>query len=577
MPINSSPEVIKIPDLDFPMVEYGKLEEPWTLLPLLYSGGSAASVKNVSSAIEKGSLGPCLLERLNLIERVHQEMTDDLIAGGSRYSAKARIRVLRVVFTWADRVGADLRLETVTENYRAWTDELLYRQLVLKEIGGHTVHSFASVFSALLSPILGREYPLIKETRIRKPRGNGKFGTSAADKVNLTETFKFGHALVDICKCLSFEAIKGRLPIEVCLHTGHSLQYWSGVPKPVASFNKKNMGPSQIRGLEEKRAIRQADNSLLARSPLVNLRIEAELLLFIAQTGMNLQQAHLLQMDAFHYTSYLDGYQVRRYKERRQGVVLFEIFSEYRVHFEEYLRWRNAWFPEQKKGLLFPSIIRGRNRTSAPGFWQIISLCQKCDIPFVRPRSLRKTRVNWLLRRMSDPLQVAEIAQHDLQTLLRQYAEPHPQLAMVEISKFHAKNASHVTPPGPGSCETPTPEPLDNIPNGAPMPDCISGGGCLFCRNHRDIDSYDHIWSLVSFRYLKSLELARFIPPENSEFPPHPAEMVIQRITQKIKFFESSSEVRSIWVKESLLCIEEESYHPSWDGFIQLSEMKGGN
>ncbi|RBA24354.1 site-specific integrase [Herminiimonas fonticola] len=577
MPARPNLNGIAVPNLSFPMVQYGGRETPWSLVPLLYSGGASADIKKVMNAIEQGSLGEALLGRLTLVNRLHQEICDDLICGGSRHTAGKRITLLRSFFARADKVGADLRLETVTENYHAWAADLLHRQLVLKEVSGATVYDDARVLSGLFGRVLGRQHALIKETRIHRPRQTGKFSTSAAGKVNLTETFKFGLVLIEICECLSFATTQNILPVQLSLHTGHTLEFWSGLQKPAIRNRTTRRHNHEARVSEEKRAAWQADKSLRTRSPLVNLRIEAELLLFIAQTGMNLQQAYTLRMDTFHYTSYLDGYQVRQHKGRREGSVLFEIFNEYRAHFEQYLDWRNAWFPEQDDGLLFPFITEGRSLAKAPEFHHVRQICDSCAIWCVLPRSLRKTRINWLLRRISDPQLVADMAQHDLQTLLQQYAEPNIQLAMVEISKFHAKTASSLMPPSPGLCVTVSPEPLDNMPDGAPAPDCVTGGGCLFCKSHRDVDSSDHVWSLVSFRHLKSIELAKYKPPKTATLPPHPAEMVVQRITQKIKFFESSSEVRGMWVRESLLCIDEGNYHPSWDGFIQLNEMRGSS
>ncbi|MBM9995365.1 site-specific integrase, partial [Pseudomonas aeruginosa] len=104
------------------------------------------------------------------------------------------------------------------------------------------------------------------------------------------------------------------------------------------------------------RAAHDADRTLRTRFPIVNLRIESELLMFIAQTGLNLQQAHTLRVEQFHYTSHLDGYQIRTYKNRREGEVLFEIFASYREWFERYLEWRSEWFPNEPDGLLFPLI-----------------------------------------------------------------------------------------------------------------------------------------------------------------------------------------------------------------------------
>ena len=575
MLINTNAIPSALPDLSFPMVQYGLRETPWSLLPLLYVGGSASDTREALESINGGLLGEPRMERFTLVERLHQELSDDLANGGSRHTAKTRINHLRIFFAHADNVNADLRLETVSQTFLSWADALLHRQLVAKDVSETTVYGHASNLSGLFGRVLGRKFPLIKETRIRKPRESGKFGTSAPDKVNLTETFKFGRFLLDVCAGLSPATTKGPLPVTLVFPDSKQVELWSGLKNPATRSRKTRKHNHEARTSEEKRSAWEADGTLKTRYPLVNLRIEAELLFFIAQTGMNLQQAYTLQMTSFHYTSHLDGYQVRQHKARREGAVLFEIFSEYRTHFEEYLEWRNAWFPDLPEGLLFPFVTAGRNLSKAPEFQQVRKLCTDFGIPFTGPRKLRKTRINWLLRKMSEPQQVADMAQHDLKTLLRQYAEPNPQLAMVEISKFHTHQAESIIPPGPGLCETQRPESMIGSPSEAPVPDCVSSAGCLFCKNNRDVDSPDHIWSLVSFRHLKSIELARYKPPKTRKLPEHPAQAVVDRITQKVRFFEGSSEVRRMWVEESLLRIEEGDYHPAWDGFIQLNEMMG--
>ncbi|TWI44741.1 hypothetical protein IQ22_04690 [Pseudomonas duriflava] len=112
----------------------------------------------------------------------------------------------------------------------------------------------------------------------------------------------------------------------------------------------------------------------------------------------------------------------------------------------------------------------------------------------------------------------------------------------------------------------------------APDPDCINAAGCLFCVNHRDIESEDHVWSLSSLRVLKSLELTRYRPASTgrSDEADHPAMLAVERLSAKLRFFQESSEVRRLWVEEALARIAEENYHPAWDGFIRLAEVTAG-
>ena len=117
---------------------------------------------------------------------------------------------------------------------------------------------------------------------------------------------------------------------------------------------------------------------------------------------------------------------------------------------------------------------------------------------------------------------------------------------------------------------------MREIPQNAPHPDCINAAGCLFCTQHRDIDSEDHVWSLSSLRYLKSLELARYRPPSAGKQSPleHPALLAIDRLTAKLRFFEESSEIRKLWVEEARERLAEGEHHPAWDGFIRLAEWR---
>lgn len=561
-------------DFTFPMVEYGSSEIPWDLSSLLYRGGAAANVRKVANQIAQHELGELLEDRIALVQQLHADLTDDLAMGGSRYSAQNKILAMRKLFAWADQAQLGLTLETIAATYLAWADYLVHRQRVngLRE---GTSYDTATLVATMLDRVLNRHASLIKETRIRKPR---RKRTTATDKQSLVASFAFGHLLADLCNALTFETTLGPLPALITLRSGQILEQWSHLPKPkqYPAQDTDSQSRANAKGSRLRRAAWEADRTLRTRSPLVNLRIEAELLMFIAQTGMNFQQAHTLRLEQYHYTSHLDGYQARAYKHRRKGEVLFEIFANYRVWFERYLDWRAEWFPDDVDGLLFP-LVRNRGRIEAepPQFNCLLRVCKMVGLPLIKARKLRGTRVNWLLNESCDPQQTAEMAQHTVETLIRVYADPHPQIAMVEISRFHAQTDPHFAPPGPGACVAAHPEPILDLPAEAPKPDCISSAGCLFCSQHRDIESADHVWSLSSFRHLKLLELASYRPPQLGKLlvPKHPALLTVERLTAKLQFFEQSSTVRRAWVAEAQARLNEGHYHPAWDGFIRLSEI----
>lgn len=393
-------------DLTFPMLEFGATETPWDFQPLLFRGGAAAKVKHVARQIAQGELGSPLPERIELVTRLHEHMADDLAGGGSRFSAQNKIGALRRFFAWSDSEGGYLSLETVADTFIRWTDYLLQRQRVERSFSEGSLYDLTRLTATMLDRALDRQASLSKSTRIRKPRGKGKVHTSKADKQNLQNTFAFGHLLADVCNALTLETTIGPLPVCIRLRTGQVLEQWSRLlsPEKAAARRTRPPKPWQIEASRARRAARDEDRTLRTRYPLVNLRIESELLMFIAQTGLNLQQAHTLRVEQFHYASHLDGYQVRTYKNRREGEVLFEIFASYREWFERYLEWRSEWFPNEPDGLLFPLIRSGgRILEEATQFTNVTRICREVGMPMVRPRKLRGTRINWLLRESQNP------------------------------------------------------------------------------------------------------------------------------------------------------------------------------
>ena len=570
---------LAIPDLTFSMVTYGKTETPWDLRTLLYQGGADDNVNKVGDHIAKGTLGAPIMVRLPLVAKLHEVIEGKLAGGGSRNTAQCRIDILRRFFSWADGEARSMTLESVESVYIDWTDHLLHRQRVVGDINKTSVYNASSIIAQMLGEVLELRVGLLSKTRVRKQQQRGRVLGTQADKQNLEQTFEFGNVLLDIIDALSVEAIRGSLPVKIPFRTGQVIEDWSGLvsAEKVLSLNIEPTTPQNRynRKLVKKmRAAWEADISLRTRYPLVNLRMQAEMLIFIAQTGMNLAQVHTLKMSKFRYRSHLDGYQIHRvYKGRRQGEVAFEIFSEYRAIFERYLSWRNVMFPGDDEGLLFPLVRQGRAENVTPSFERMSKQCKKLGVHYFPPSILRKTRINWLLRHSRDPAMTAEMHAHTQETLIRNYEQPHLQVAMVEISRFHARTDPAIAPPGPGVCIEAVPKAVQGSPHEAPVPDCKSPAGCLFCEHQRDIDCEDHVWSLSSYRHLKSLELASYRLSAKGSTPIS-AVATMDRVTSKLKYFKESSEVRALWVGESLARIEEGDYHPRWDGFIQLMEAR---
>ena len=570
---------VHLPDLTFPDMVYGKWETPWDLRRWLYKGGSGTHVTLVASMIDAGKLGRPLVERIELVRQIHEVLSNHVGRGGSRATTVGCFEILSRFFIWADDCEIELSLDSVDQSYRYWTDALLLRVRVGEGLSEGTAYRYGGRVGWVLDRVLGRSSPILRTTRLRKPKSAQRAVSPKADKQNLEQTFDLGHFLIDLADGLGVNAIWGSLPLRLPLRNGQVLELTSGLKREENAKPPNPKYPAQskqaAKRVKELRAKWVADTSMRTRSPMINLRIQAEMFMFMGQPAVNLAQAHKLRMDQWSYRASTNGYEVRTFKHRRGGPVEFEIYSNYRQVFERYLKWRAAIFPNDSDGLLFPLLGRGgipsgRHPERAPSFRALQDACMRTGVKYLPPSSLRNTNVNWSLRHSQDPDLTAAEKQHSTKTLLGVYEKPSQQRAMVQIKGFWAKHDPAQASVGPGSCKHKVPEPIADIPAKATQPDCTTPAGCLFCVNQRDIDSLDHVWSLASYRYLKSFELStQGIGESQKEMPLHPAELVIERVTSKLNYIESSSQRRGAWVKEALLRIEEGRYHSDWASMIE--------
>lgn len=568
-----------LPDLTFPMVEYGRTQNPWDLRVLLYKGASLANYRTVFNRIADGEMGCPLLARLELVKRIHEEMTARLIGGGAWRTAFEIFQKLRFFVGWADRHDQVVTLETIEATYRHWCD-FLYNRFRLKDINETSAYGIAITVSSILDVVLDRRQPLIRTTRLRNRRRSPRAVGPAADKQNLADTFAFGHLLLDVIDSLPLAVIYGKLPVTIRMRNGRSIEQWSGLapPQKRAALQPGYGCRYHTEVALRTRAAWENEHTLRTRYPLVNLRIIAELMLFIGQTGINLSQAKNLVVTQYAYESTIDGYRVYDYKERAKKAVLFEIFTDYKQVFEDYLEWREKVFGkttdrifpyvQSKGGGIHNNIGTGRFRND---------ICKAFDISWISATKLRNTRVNWLLRETRDPDLTAEKAQHLKQTLIRVYQKPSLQVAMREMIQFYQKGdprlGGSVMPcPAPGSCDG-VPLALPDLPPEAPTPDCTHPAGCLFCDHHRDIDSEDYIWSTASMRHLNTILLRRFRPHIKGKADPAAhVELVLEVLTIKLRWFECSNAKRKAWVDESLEKLAEGDFHVHWRYLIESAE-----
>lgn len=564
-------------DLTFPTIPVGGNETPPDLRRLLYKGGASIRTDQADQAINRGLLGDIQPDRVELVRLIHEYIDGELAGGGSPVTARGRITRMGLFFGWSDTSGATLSIAEIEKTYLDWTEHLLQRVRVVKDINQRSAYIYAVIVGQVLDAVLGRAKPIVRATRLRNPRTRKSRQGTKQDKQNLQKTFAFGRMLQDICDGTPLSAIWGVPLVRIRLQQGGEIVYRPKGRRKSRPDEERR--PSSVRQSARLALAYETDRSMdhSFRKDLVNLRIQAELLMFIGQTGMNLAQALEVPVYRFSYSSDIDSYKVREYKPRRKGEVLFEIFSEYRGHFERYLEWRKELFPDTEKRL-FPFIRRNGTRENRRiTFAAINAACKELEVTWIPPSMLRGTRVNWLLRRSGDPDMTAEMAQHHKQTLLNVYETPSQQRAVSEITRFHLRNDPALAGKvpllavAPGKCGG-APKTSPSKPQTAPEPDCLRPSGCLWCEHHRDIDSLDYVWSLACFRHLKILELSQVLPTKKGSKTIHPAEHAIERLGAKLSWFRESNAKRSAWVEESLARVEEGYYHDQWSYLIESTE-----
>ncbi|WP_147463890.1 MULTISPECIES: hypothetical protein [Pseudomonas syringae group] len=543
------------------------------LLPLLYKGAAKYDVRKVMSFIESGMFGEMRLERVEVIGLVHELMNSDLISGKSQLSTKSRISILRNFVSWCDD-NAHLSLATLEECFLSWA-KLMHNRIISGEIRKVTAAGYLSALGAIFDKVLGFNLGLRYKTGISKHRQERiSEGFAKSSKQNLEEVFNFGAFLCDIADGLPVTAIWGNLPVLIPLRVGGHLTEWSRLrpAEAVKRITDANQPAYRKRETEAMRAKYVAEHSFRTRHAIINLRLEAELLIFISQTGMNLAQAYTLERTNYKFISAIGGYEMKGFKNRASSISLGKVHTEYRHHFLKYIKWRDAIFTNSSSTLLFPIInVQGRADYQAPSFGAIRSRCKLLGMKLYGPRELRKSRSNYFLRESQNPELAAKASQHSVETFYRSYHQPSHQIALIEVSRFHAAHDASLAAPGPVVCVSGNPTMADEISPYTPEADCLTPSGCLFCEQHRDLDTEDHIWSLVTFKQLKMIELSK--ADLHTEKLSNPAFITITRINQKLKYMQSLSKKTIEWCAIATKKISVEDYHPKWRGFIRLQEI----
>ncbi|KLD71238.1 hypothetical protein [Xanthomonas pisi] len=556
-------KIADLPELSVKTDRFG--DTAWDYRVFLCHGMSSMRKQTADKMLKKISqVRSFRAARLSLVLALRDYAKAQFDESPSHRSFVSNYQVLRNFYVYCDEHGLDPTAMNIVDIFIDWSED--------RRSNKHPKYhySIASRLSRMLSEITDISVDRFRiPARLISPSPRANSGR--VDTQNLAKTFLFGELVSSISSLLSTENITGPLPLKFGF-VDKTLELWSGIPSDDAlRATHASKGHPEHEWQPDQHRIRTlAAGSLAARRTLVNLRIEAELAIFLAQTGMNLAQAFTLSVGRFRYRTRDGGYLVKGiYKDRRGGEVAFEVFKAYRRHFERYLKWRTC-IAEADDPRLFPFAIRPgdppRQEHHSNGLRR---LCQQAGIAYIGARELRCTRVNYFLRRSDDFVLTAAVAQHSVGVLMS-YQRPNHQRAATEVTGFWNHVGSPLMSAGTGSCSG-SPQPMPARP-GQPVPDCRSVAGCLFCLDHRDEMSLDYAWSLVSYRYLKSLELAAYPPTREKSSEPTTPEIVITVLSEKLKQMCLQHVEGSKLVQEAEDRAIEGDFHPRWSDIINAAE-----
>lgn len=543
----------------------------------IYVGGASCDAKRDAGLVELGELR---IERLDLVVAIRDEIEADLIMGRSPDSVLSLLSTLKKFFVYVDVNGLFCDVDNLESNYLDYSEYLFMQAYGEKpSVKKSTAYGLVSQLSSLFGKILGipQATALYTRTRHRYKKSSKRAVGKTAEKQNLEKTFKAGRFLTSLIEGITKDKVLGNLPMVVPVQGGlvkgdevvfsSPADKWLCKPKSTWSNIQRDSSYSAIKNRQPVEKIEGTKRWLF-----VNLRVTAEFFVFIAQSGMNQTQARNLKRESFKYRSSGDSWIVTAYKKRKGGNVSFKIYKSYKPYFEKYLSFVNYFFPNSV--WLFPIVGKNgkdfgsRSLTQYSGLRSVF--CEH-DIPWIVPSQLRNTRVNWLLRRSGDEELTADMSQHTKAVLRERYELPNQQRAISEITLFWKKNdpirKSDLRVSLIDSQCSGRPEPIEGKPSKVVSPNCINPSGCLWCSKHRDVDTEDYVWSLMSFRHLKTIEAAGRMMPDEV-----PADLVVDRVTEKLSWFRKSSRKREGWVEECEQRIDEQYYHPNWSIVIEFLE-----
>ena len=281
-----------------------------------------------------------------------------------------------------------------------------------------------------------------------------------------------------------------------------------------------------IRNLEE----RNKDKRHLERARLASYGLAIGMLLFIAQTGANLDTAQQLQIGTMEILPSTQGRRFSGAKSRAGGKTVYPEFGvKFEPVFRKILELREWYIQDEPCDFIFP--LRNEIQQLGPFSYGRLQLMKKL-FQRIFPRMVWITPQQWRKHKSSqyvelsdgDLLLEAEVMGHSLETARKNYSRTSFQDASQQISRFFnelrevavAKTRTleriavqtldetvdvQTLPVGACITAAPQPEKALGFTEQAPTPNCQQFEHCLFCQHyavHADDEDVRKLLSLKS-------------------------------------------------------------------------------
>lgn len=282
-----------------------------------------------------------------------------------------------------------------------------------------------------------------------------------------------------------------------------------------------------IRNLEE----RNKDKRHIERERLASYGLCIGMLLFIAQTGANLDTAQQLQLDTMEILPSTQGRRFSGTKSRAGGKTVYPEFGvKFEPVFRKILELREWYIKDEACDFVFP--LRNEIQQLGPVSYGRLQLMKKL-FQRIFPRMIWITPQQWRKHKSSqtvefsagDLLLEAEVMGHSLDTARNNYARTSFKDAAQQISQFFnelrevavakARTIERITvqildatveaqasPIGACASIHPQPEKAIGFTEQAPTPNCQQFEHCLFCQHYAVHADDTDIRKLLSLKSL---------------------------------------------------------------------------